>query len=139
MVYREFAKLKFRRTYIGGSKRCEQQIFNDIQGTKEDNSECDWLEYRRILTQYLDDVLNIILSWKYIFGVLQIVFIVIAILVSTKTPSFSIPILVISFIFHLLFLYFRNSERKKLSEYNFSLDIILAEINKETGFNLTKN
>jgi hypothetical protein len=63
----ETMKSKYRRTYIGGSKKKENEIFLKVQGTKEDNSDCDWLEYRRLLKIYRDDILLIFDSWKGLF------------------------------------------------------------------------
>ena len=135
MIHRKFNNLKFSRTYIGGSKKEELRIFEKVQGTKEDNSECNWLEYRRIFMQYCDDVLNIILSWRDISGKLRIVFAALALLVSIANPVTGIVFLVISGIFHGLFSYLKSLELKKLTEYNFSLDII----NQQTGLSLAKN
>jgi len=139
MIYRNFNRLKFKRTYIGGSKQSELQAFEDIQGIKEDNSECDWLEYRRILTHYLDDTLNIVLSWKYLLGILRLIFIVISIFVFNINTYLSILILVLATISHLIFLYLKKYEKGLLSQYDFSLDIVLNEINNLTGFKLFKN
>lgn len=133
MIYREFNKLKFKRTYIGGSKQKELKILNDVQGTMEDNSDCNWFEFKNLLIQHLDDILNIILSWEYIFNILRIVFIIIAVFISTINPYFSIPILLLSIIFHFTFQYLKYRERKKLSEYDFILNILTTEINKQTG------
>ncbi|MDA3780577.1 MAG: hypothetical protein PF487_10225, partial [Bacteroidales bacterium] len=77
MIYREFNKLKFKRTYIGGSKRNENKIFNDVQGIMGDNSDCNWIEFKRLIIQYMDDKLNIIFSWKYIFNIISFIFIII--------------------------------------------------------------
>jgi hypothetical protein len=135
MVYRKFSTLKFSRTYIGGSKKRELEMFLDVQGTKEDNSECNWLEYRRLLMTYCDDILNIILSWKYISGILRIVFAGLAALVSLINPIYSIIILAVAAGFHFLYIYLKNKEMKRLSEYNFSLNTI----NQQTGLALSIN
>jgi len=135
MIHRKFNGLKFKRTYIGGSKHRELEIFTEVQGTKEDNSECNWLEYRRLLMTYCDDVLNIILSWKYVSGILRIVFAGLTVLVSFMNPTVSIFVLGVSAIFHFLHIYFKNKEMKRLSEYNFSLDTI----NQQTGLALSNN
>lgn len=139
MIYREFNKLKFKRTYIGGSKQNELKIFNDVQGTMEDNSDCDWFKFRKLLTQYLDDILNIVLSWEYVLSLLSIIFIIIAVLVSIINPYFSIPILSLSLIFQLISQYLKYLVRKKLSEYDFMFNLLLTEIKKQTGFSFNKN
>lgn len=139
MIYREFNKLKFKRTYIGGSKQNELKIFNCVQGTMKDNSDCNWFELRKLLTQYLDDILNIVLSWKYILSLLSIIFIIIGVLVSIINPYFSIPILSLSLIFQLISQYLKYLVRKKLSEYDFMFNLLLTEIKKQTGFSFNKN
>ncbi len=135
MIHRKFDGLKFRRTFIGGSKREELKKFAEVQGVKEDNSECDWLEYRRMLIKYNDDTLNIILSWKYVFGILRIIFAVLTLLISFSNPTISLFVLGVSAIFHTSFVVLKNKEMKRLSIYNFSLDII----NQQTGLTLSKN
>jgi hypothetical protein len=139
MIHRKFDSLKFKRTYIGGSKKNESKAFTDVQGTKEDNSECDWMEYRRILTQYLDDVLHVLLSWKYVTKLLSIVFGLIAMFALCYSLPISVTILSISLIVFLLSKYLGNREKLILMSYDFSLDIVLKEINSQTGFNLSKN
>ena len=135
MVHREFNTLKFRRTFIGGSKQRELDIFLEAQGTKEDNSECNWLEYRRLLMKYCDDILNVILSWRYVVGILRIVFAALALLISTINPVIGLIVLAIAASCHASFWHLKNLELRRLSEYNFSLDII----NQQTGLALSKN
>lgn len=139
MIHRKFDNLKFKRSYVGGSKQREREIFIDVQGTKEDNSECDWLEYRRVFTQYSDDVLNIVLSWKQLMTVLRTVFISLAIIVFFVSPSISLLLLSVGLVSQLGLHFFEHKEKKRLSAYDFSLNIILSSIKKETGFNFNKN
>jgi len=135
MIHRKFNKLKFKRTYIGGSKQRELEIFANVQGTKEDNSECNWFEYRRILMQYCDDNLNIILSWRHVFDILRYGFMVLAVLLSFLNPIYSIPAIILSLITMILFQMQKSKEMKRLAEYNFSLEVI----NQQTGMELPKN
>jgi ABC-type multidrug transport system fused ATPase/permease subunit len=135
MIHRKFDKLKFTRTYIGGSKQREIEIFTEVQGTKEDNSECNWLEYRRMLRHYLDDILNILLSWRYVLGIVSIIFAVIALILTFGNPYLGIIVLFFSLITHSISRYLNRKEQKILSAYNFSLELI----NQETGLNLAKN
>jgi hypothetical protein len=135
MIHRKFNNLKFSRTYIGGSKKDENRIFAEVQGTKEDNSECNWLEYRRILKEYCDDKLNIILSLREVSGKLRIVFAALALLVSYFQPTVGLSFLVVASIFHALHWHLKCMELKRLSEYNFSLNTI----NEQTGLSLAKN
>jgi len=135
MIQRKFNKLKFRRTYIGGSKQRELEIFASVQGTKEDNSECDWFEYRRLLMQYCDENLNIILSWRYVFNILRYGFLILGILISFINPMYSVVAIIFGLIALVLFQIQKNKQIKRLAEYNFSLDVI----NRETGVELAKN
>jgi len=135
MIHRKFNTLKFSRTYIGGSKKRELEMFLEVQGTKEDNSECNWLEYRRLLMTYCDDILNIILSWRYVSGILRVVFACLAMLVSFINPIVSVFVLVVAVGFHIFHNYLKNKEMKRLSEYNLSLNTI----NQQTGLTLCKN
>ena len=135
MIHRKFNNLKFTRTYIGGSKQRELEIFTVVQGTKEDNSDCNWIEYRRLLIEYCDDILNIVLTWVYVYNVLRIIFLGLALLISFINPVTSIPVLVIFGIFHYLYNNARKKENIILLEYKLSLDVI----NRETGLELGEN
>lgn len=135
MIHRKFNRLKFRRTYIGGSKQREVEIFARVQGTKEDNSESDWFEYRRVLMQYCDDVLNITLSWRYVFNIMRYGFLVLGFLISLINPMYSIPAIILSIIALILFGILKSMESRKVAAYNFSLDVI----NQQTGVELPKN
>lgn len=135
MIHRKFDTLKFSRTYIGGSKKRENEMFADVQGTKEDNSDCNWLEYRRMLITYCDDMLNIIVSWRDTLGKLRIVFVVLALLVLVKSIVLGLSIIVLAAVSHAMYWHLKSLELKRLSEYNYSLDTI----NRETGLVLSKN
>jgi len=135
MIHRNFNNLKFKRTYIGGSKERELEIFANVQGIKEDNSEVDWFKYRRLLMKYCDDVLHIILSWRYLFNIFRYGFLVLATLLSFINPIFSIPALILGGLALIGFQVLKNRESKKMGEYSFSLDVI----NEQTGVDLNKN
>jgi hypothetical protein len=135
MIHRKFDKLKFRRTYIGGSKQKELNKFIEVQGTKEDNSECNWFEYRGMLKQYMDDKLNILLSWTYIMNMSSIILAIIAMFVLITNIPTAIVIVSISLILFFVSKYLNHVEKRMLSHYDFSLDII----NQETGVSLSKN
>ena len=139
MVHRTFDNLKFKRTYIGGSKQRENETFSKVQGNKEDNSECDWLEYRRILTQYFDDQLNVILSWCLVLKNLSFALAIIAVIAMFINTYISFSILFISIIVRGLYVYLKKKESKKLFFYNYSLDVTLNEIREQTGLELGKN
>jgi len=139
MIHRKFDKLKFTRTYIGGSKQRELELFTEVQGTKEDNSDCNWLEYRRLFSEYSNDVLNIILSWEHISNILTIIFGILAVLISFVSGYVGVVFLILSFGFHIIYRYLKQRERRSLFEFDFSFDIILSAIKQETGFELDRN
>jgi hypothetical protein len=139
MIERTFENLKFKRTYIGGSKLRENETFLKVQGNNEDNSDCDWLEYRRILMQYFDDILHVTMSWKLVTQHISIATMLIAIYLLFQNVYAFAVVQLISTAFYMSYLYFRNKERKRLLDYNFSLDLTLEEIKKQTGFELGKN
>jgi len=135
MIHRKFNSLKFRRTYIGGSKREENRMFLEVQGTKEDNSECDWFEYRRMLKEYCDDKLNILLSWKLVVKNLILVLAIIGALLVGVNIYVAAIIFGVAGLIKIVHLYLKSVEQKKLSVYSISLEII----NRETGVVLDKN
>jgi len=135
MIHRKFDNLKFTRTYIGGSKQRENELFLEVQGTKEDNSECNWLEYRRMLKEYCDDKLNILLSWILVTKNLRLIFAALGALALGINVVATIVIFVVAASFHGMYWYLKGLEARRLMEYNFSLDII----NQETGLTLAKN
>lgn len=139
MIHRKFDGFKFGRTYIGGSKKTESKAFMAVQGTKEDNSDCDWMEYRRLLTRYLDDVLHVLVSWVHLTHTLSIIFAIIALFALYYSPLIGLIIFTISLITHLVSKFLSKKEKEMLMAYNFSMDIILKEIKTQTGFILSKN
>jgi len=139
MVQRKFNKLKFKRTYIGGSKSSENKIFKEVQGEKEDNSDCNWIEYRRLFTEYMDDKLNILLSWIYLSNIVSIAFAAITFFLLFININIAFIVFGFSIIFQLILRYLKYKEKQLLFGYDFSLDIILREIKNRTGLQLSKN
>jgi hypothetical protein len=140
MIDRTFLKYKFFRTHIGGSsKKHEVEIFKKVQGIEEDGSDCDWFEYRKMLVQYFDDLLNVIFSWKVLLKNLSYIFAIFSIFLLFKGLLIFIIIFSISFIFQILYLFLKNKIRKRLGEYNMCLTIILYAIKEQTGFEFDKN
>jgi hypothetical protein len=133
----EVQESKYRRTYIGGSKKKEDEIFLKVQGTKEDNSDCDWLEYRRLLKTYRDDILLVFDSWKgfflresYAFLICSLIFIKIHILFMI---CMGVAIL-LQLVYHLI----KRKEKNKIKHFNMCEAVLLNEIKKATGLNLEK-
>jgi hypothetical protein len=137
MIDRAFKENKYYRTYIGGSKQKEMRIFTKVQGKADNNSECDWLEYRRILTQYFDDVLNVLFSWKILTENISIVILILGSLFINNTVIF-FPIILISIIIRIISFKLGLKIEKILKNYNICLSITLNEIKKLIGFEFNK-
>jgi hypothetical protein len=131
-----FSKLKFFRTYIGGSKKTEFDTFQKVQGLS-DNSDCDWLEYRRILNTYINDTLNVIFSWKYLFEKMSLILLIFSFLLFNY-PILSIIFLCISFVSRLTYYILKSIETKNVKDFNMCITITTSKIYKETGFILTE-
>lgn len=130
-------EIKYRRTYADGSKKKERELFKKVQGTKGDNSDCDWLEYRRMLLVYLKDVITVLYSWKqycliesYLFLFSSIIFL--------KTQYVLFILLGIGLIFQIFYFIFSKKEKKYLKSYDISQTILLSEIKKTMGIDLNK-
>lgn len=136
MKIKEFNKLKFFRTYIGGSKKNEKKFFEKIEGTMEDNSDCDWFVFRRMLYVQYYDILNVIFSWKILLKKLKYIFIVIGFLFLINNLFFFLLFFILSIISNLVSNYLEKYEKRILSNYTLCLNIILDEINRLTGLNL---
>lgn len=130
-------KAKYRRTYIGGSKKKEIEIFLKAQGTKEDNSDCDWLEYRRLLNTYLGDILLVLDSWKELFLRESYVMLIIA-LIWMKHPVVFYFSIGIGILCQIAYFIFKEKEKRFVRAFNMSQTILLSEIKKVTGLDLDK-
>jgi len=137
MIQIEFEESKYRRTYIGGSKKKEMEIFLKVQGTKEDNSDCDWLEYRRLLKTYLDDVIIVLASWKGFCLRESYAFLFIAAMFM-KMQLFFYMLIGIAVLFQIAYFLFKKKEKDFFSSYELSQTVLLNEIKKVTGLDLDK-
>ena len=137
MIEIEVTESKYRRTYIGGSKKNEREIFLKVQGTKEDNSDCDWLEYRRLLKTYLDDTITVLSSWKGLCLRESYAFLFIAALYM-KTPQLFYSFLGIAILCQIGYFIFKKKEKDFFRSYELSQTVLLNEIKKVTGLDLDK-
>ena len=133
----EIIENKYRRTYIGGSKKKETELFIKVQGTKEDNSDCDWLEYRRLLKVYLDDVLLVLSSWKGFFLRESYAFLIAGV-IFMKTQQIFIICISIAILSQILYFIFKKKEKRFFKAYDMTQTILLNEIKKSTGFDINK-
>jgi hypothetical protein len=133
----EIVENKYRRTYIGGSKKKEDEIFLKVQGTKEDNSDCDWIEYRRLLKTYKDDVLLVMGSWKQTLHYESYIMLFMALLWMKYSTLVYVSI-GLGVLFQIAYLIIKNKENKKLRQFDMCITILHEEIKKVTGLNLDK-
>jgi len=133
MIYKEFKSLKFQRSYIGGSRRNEDEMFLKVQGTQEDDySDCDWLEFRKLLIKYWDDILHVFMSWEYFIKILTICLFITSI-VLFKFQQISLIMFGVSIISFLTFIFIRKKRIRIISNYDFTLSIVSNEIKKIFG------
>jgi len=138
MIIRNFEGKKYLRTYVGGSREKELETFLKVQGTKEDNSECDWLEYRRIFTAYFNDILHVLLSWQDLVRKLSILIVILCALFFKIQIVFFILIGVLIAL-QIVQINLKLRQARHANNYDLGLDITLSEIHKQTGFQLDKN
>lgn len=135
MINKIFKGYKFRRTYIGGSKQVEADWFEIIGGVKKDASDCDWVEYKRLLTLHFDDLLHVLLTWKDITLKISLGLLVVGVLIF----KFLIPFFIIigfSLIFMIIHLIFKNKEKNKLLEYNLCITVSNFKIGELYGIQI---
>jgi hypothetical protein len=127
MVNRDYQYLKLKRTYIGGSKEKELEIFNHVQ---HGGAECDWIEYRRILFPYLEDELHVNFSRSVMCMILSFIFLGISFLFILLHLAVLSPIIsfFLAMLFRILIIFFKNKITENLSAYNMSVDIIKSKI-----------
>jgi len=135
MINRIFENYKFRRTYIGGSKQVETDTFELIGGIKDDASDCDWIEYKRILIIHFDDVLHVLLSWKAITLKISLGLMLAGVLFFKFLLIFSI-LIVASLILMLIHLVLKNKENKKLDTYNLCITVSNYKIEELYGIRI---
>ena len=134
MINRNYENLKIKRTYIGGSKEKELEIFMNVQNT---NGECDWVEYRRILFPYLEDVMHVAFSRSFITKKLGFILLGFSFLLGLlHLPILSIIMIIFSILFRISFIFFERIIRDTLSSYNLSTDIVKNEIRNSMGFEM---
>jgi hypothetical protein len=133
-INRNYENLKLLRTYTGGSKEKELEIFMQVQNV---SGECDWIEYRRILFPYLEDVLHINFSRSVVTKKLSHIFMGFAFLLGlAHLAVLSILILLLSILFRILFAYFEKKIKEAKSSYNISVGIVKREIKNLTGLDI---
>jgi len=134
MINKTFNNFKFRRTYIGGSKKEEYNLFLKVQGIETDD--CDWLEFRKLLIKYWDDILHVLISWEYFMKVLSIYLLLISTILF-KFQEISLLMFCISAITFISFLIIRKKRIHNMSSYQFTLSIASNQIKEIFGVDFT--
>jgi len=134
MENRNYEYLKFKRTYTGGSKAKELEIFDRVQNT---NDCCDWIEYRRILFPYLEDMLHVNFSRSFIAKKLSFLFLGLSFLLGFfHVTILSIIVLLLAIIFRISLFSFERKIRETQLSYNMSIGIVKNEIKIMTGLDI---
>jgi hypothetical protein len=134
MINKDYKYLKFKRTYTGGSKEKELEIFKYVQNV---DGECDWIEYRRILFPYLEDVMHVAFSRSLISKNLSFIFMGFSFFLGLfHSTVLSIIILLLSILCRVLFIFFKRKIKETLSSYNMSVNIVKTEIKILTGLDI---
>lgn len=130
-IDRNYNYLKFRRTYIGNSKKNELKVFSEVQNN------LNWIEYRKILFQYFEDLLHVYFSCSYLSNIISFTLLGISIF------SLTLGILIVTHIttmlaimFQLLNYHFKYLIKKTFLSYNISNVIIKNQLNKTYGLNI---
>jgi hypothetical protein len=123
MINITYNKHKYFRTYINGSRNNEIETFIKVQGTKEDNSECDWFEYAALMQTYYRDLLNVFNSWKILTFRLSLIFMVVSILLFNTLVLSSIAML-LSLILMSIHLILKRKQEDHLKFYDLCLTVI---------------
>ena len=137
MVSQTFNTLKFKRTYVGGSKQSELEAFKSVQGINEDNS--DWLKYRIIFMAYSYDLLIVLMSWRYVLNIISYGLLIIGILITLINSNISIVIIILGLITRLFYIKIKAKELDHLFIHNFVLNMVSNKIRALTGLIITNN
>lgn len=132
-----FNTLKFNRTYLGGSKKLELEIFNKVQGLDENKSESDWFEYRRIFNTYSRDLLIVLMSWRYLLNIISYALLFLAILFTFANINVSIIIFILGIISRLGYVIVKSKELNLIFMHQVVLKIVSEKINTLTGLVVT--
>jgi len=138
MIDRTFNSLKYTRTYIGGSKKKENECFKNYD-KQDEKGELNWVEYRKTWMTYYDDLLNVIFSWKLLFQKVSYVLAVIGLIELFNNLLFGGIIIGISVIAYLVYHYFKWKQSRELGSYYFVLAIIHGEIERNYNLKLSFN
>jgi hypothetical protein len=136
MINANYQHLKFKRTYLGGSKEKELEIFMQVQNT-DGNGTCDWLEYRRILFPYLEDVLHVNFSRSHTSKKMSFILLGFAFLLGLlHVTALSIMAVILAIGFNALHRYFEYKINETQQSHNLSISIVKRQIKNLTGLDI---
>jgi hypothetical protein len=124
---RSYDSLKLFRTYIGGSKKKELQLFQDTQ-----DSEIKWFEFRRLVITQFEDIIHVRYSWMIFTKRLSYLLLTLAlVLLSFKILSLiCVGLAIFSYCFSK---YFESKVSTDVSNYGIVMAFTDSYIQKEFG------
>jgi len=139
MINRNYERLKLSRTYIGGSKKEELKTFKNTCNVKEnpEDTEVDWLEFRRLVITNFEDILHVTCSRKFVTEKLSYR------LLGISFGFVLLKLIVVFFIFlglsitiYCLFQYFKHKENREIGNYNVVMVFTNNAIREELGLSM---
>lgn len=136
-INRNYEKLKLLRTYIGGSKKKELQIFLKSQGINEgevytDSCIIDWLKFRKLVVTRFEDILCVNYSRRFYAEKLAYLFLSMGI-VLCKFKMLSLISVSIAILFYALFKHYKRTEGRNIFDYNIAIGLTNTMIRQEFG------
>jgi hypothetical protein len=136
-INRNYEKLKLVRTYIGGSKKKELQIFLKSQGINDDEvytDSCiiDWLEFRKLVVTRFEDIICVNYSRRFYAEKLAYLFLSMGV-VLYRFKTLSLISISIAVFFYALFKHYKRTEGRNILNYNAAIRITNGMIRQELG------
>lgn len=131
-INRYYNRLKFFRTYIGGSKKKELNLFLNAQG-----DQIDWFEFRKLVILNFEDVLHVTFSRKFATKRLSFWFLGISFcMILFKIIILAFICFGLALISQIFFNYFRYREGRNIVNYDIIIRFTNNFIRQEFGINL---
>lgn len=135
MISDTFVGYKFRRTYIGGTAKTENENFEKIQVIENGRinyEKSDLLEYRRMLIHYYNDIVHVLLSWKKITIILSFALLGLSVLLITF-PIIFFTIILLSILSIITHCYLNHKIKIYYGCCDMSMIILAPIIKRYTG------
>lgn len=138
-INRNYEKLKMLRTYIGGSKKKELQVFLKSQGMSEgevfnENKEyvIDWFEFRRLVIAQFEDILCVNYSRRFYAEKLAYLFLSISVILY-KIKLLSLISAGIAILFYALSKLYKRIGSRNILNYYVAISLTNNMIYRESG------